>query len=280
MRRFDFNDLSLIRLADAAPPPADWAYAFPADRAGADDPARRRWAPDGRFHTAFTVHAIVRGNDVALVDLGIGPEASPYFSGLAGRLDQELAQAGLTPAMVGDVMLTHLHLDHVGWASRDGRATFANARYSAPAAELAHWRAAGAAAALPHHVAAFDRSIAPLLMDGLLDGREDGVLAASPGLRYRSVPGHTPGHAVVVREKAGETLVVAGDAWHSPVQIERPELCHRADRAPAQAVRSRIALARFAVERRAIVAAGHFPDDVGIGRIVEAEGGYRWEPIG
>lgn len=281
MRRVDLKDMTLLRLVDAVPPPADWTYAFAGHASEIDNPARARWAPDGLFRTSFTVHALVHAGTATLVDAGLGPDPSAYFNGLSGRLDRELAAAGLTPETVSCVMFTHFHLDHVGWASRDGKPYFPNARYVAPAAELVHWLSHGAQAALPHHVAAFERHIAPLLALGLLDGLDDGRTA--PGaipLTYRSTAGHTPGHAATVFEGDGEALVIAGDSWHSPAQIERPDWGHRADRDPAAAVHSRTRLAQWAMERGALVAAGHFPDASGFGHIAaDDEGGFAWRPL-
>ena len=282
MRRVELRNVTVLSLTDAEPPPAGWCYAFPGPAAEAGQETRKRWAGDGQFHTRFTVHAFVRSGLVTLVDAGLGPGPSGYFAGLRGRLDQGLAEAGLTPSMVDCVMFTHFHLDHVGWASHGGVPCFPNARYLAPAAELAHWRLHGAAAALPHHTAAFEQHVAPLLVLGLLDGFEDGRLA--PGavpLAYRSVPGHTPGHAAVVFSEGGERAVIAGDAWHSPAQIERPDWCHRADRDPAAAVRARIGLAQWALDTRALVAAGHFPEAWGFGHVVaRGDTGTTWQKLG
>ncbi len=278
MRTIDHGGLTLLRLTDATPPPADWAYAFPSHAGDADQPPRRRWAPDEKFHTAFTVHAVVGDGGVALIDLGIGPGPVAYFGGLEGSLVRELAAAGLAPTDVTAVLFTHLHLDHVGWASRDGKPCFPNARYAAPAAEVDHWRRNGAASALPHHVVAFESHLAPLLAEGRLTPLAEG--APMPGadwLRFRQVPGHTPGHAAVVSERA--RLIVAGDAWHSPAQIERPDWCHRADRDAASAIASRQALARYAADSGALVAVGHFQEEAGFGQIVRDEGdACRWVP--
>jgi glyoxylase-like metal-dependent hydrolase (beta-lactamase superfamily II) len=281
MRRVELNGVTLLTLTDVAPPPADWTYAFAAHADEQDAPARRRWAPDGQFHTRFAVHAFVHGGRVTIVDAGLGPDSNPYFNGLRGHLAAELAAAGIAPDQVDCVMFTHFHLDHVGWASRDGEPFFRNARYVAPAAELAHWQAQGADAALPHHVAAFERHVAPLIAKGLLQGLgpDEPAPSAMP-LRYLALPGHTPGHAAVLFETDIAKAAVAGDSWHSPAQIERPDWGHRADRDRQAAVGSRIKLAQWAQVNRALVAAGHFPEDQGIGRIAgAADGGLVWEPL-
>jgi glyoxylase-like metal-dependent hydrolase (beta-lactamase superfamily II) len=281
MRKLDFGDGALIALTDAAPPPVDWTYAFARHAGEFDAPARLRWAPEGRFETRFCAHALVQGGSVTLIDAGLGPGPSPYFDGLGGRLEAALAEAGLGFDRVTRMMFTHFHLDHVGWASRDGRACFPNARYFAPIAELDHWRERGEAAALPHHVAAFTAVIAPLIAQGAIAGLQPGQVAPEgPPLAYRALPGHTPGHCAVTLEDSLRPLAIAGDAWHSPAQIERPDWGHRADADPQAAMASREALARWAHETGAVVAAGHFPERYGLGQVEAAPGGgLRWAPL-
>lgn len=281
MARLELDVWTALSLTDAAPQPAPWSHAFPHDPPQGGDAAMARHAPDGMFQTRFSVLALRRGAEVALVDVGLGPGPSAYFGGLRGRLDRALAEEGIAPEAVTCVAFTHFHLDHVGWASVEGRACFPNAAYSAPAAELAHWAEAGAQAALPHHVEAFARHVAPLIALGRIDAVPDG---GSPGgwpeLSYRASPGHTPGHAALILA-ARTPLLIAGDSWHSPVQIERPEWCHRADRDRAAAVRSRRALADWAATAGAVVAAGHFPHGCEFGQIVSAPGGGRlFAPLG
>lgn len=282
MRKIQFGDATLVTLTDARPPPADFRYAFAAHTADFDAPARQIWAPDGLFHTRFAVHALVQDGAVTLIDAGIGPEPSAYFNGLSGQLDTELAQAGLDAAMVTRVVFTHFHLDHVGWASREGRPCFPKARYVAPEAELAHWQRLGGEAALPHHVAAFARSIAPLLAQGLVDPvRPDHPLPGPLALTYRSLPGHTAGHCAVIAADGARRLAIAGDSWHSPAQIERPDWGHRADADPQAASASRRAFARWAHDTGAVVAAGHFPEHQAFGRVAAGDdGGLVWEPLG
>ncbi len=120
MRKIDLGGMALIALTDAQPAPADWTYAFARHAQEVDAPARLRWAPDGLFRTRFTVHALVQDERATLIDAGLGPGPHDYFGGLGGHLDREMAAAGLTPEMIDCVMFTHFHLDHIGWASRDG----------------------------------------------------------------------------------------------------------------------------------------------------------------
>src|SRR5215204_5732840 len=73
---------------------------------------------------------------VMLVDAGVGlPSSSPDF----GHLLEHLALAGVTPEAVTDVVFTHLHFDHVGWATNEDEPVFVNATYRAHAADLEYF---------------------------------------------------------------------------------------------------------------------------------------------
>ena len=48
---------------------------------------------------------------------------------------------GLAPADITDVVLTHLHFDHIGWASVDRTPYFPNASYWIAQDDLDHFRA-------------------------------------------------------------------------------------------------------------------------------------------
>jgi glyoxylase-like metal-dependent hydrolase (beta-lactamase superfamily II) len=275
MRRLDLESgATLFALTDTAPAPAASSYAFPdADLAARPD-LTARWFPDGEFRTRFGVFALrCPDGRIVLVDAGLGPGPNPYFNGLGGRLPEEMAEAGLDPSEVALAIFSHFHLDHVGWAlDRVDAPRFGHARYLAPAAEIAHWRAHGEEAALPHHVAAFRQSIAPLLASGRLEAADPGAPIFTSGgvtVSLLPAPGHTAGHHAIWIEGAGRPVLIAGDSWHNPAQIAEPDWCHRADRDKDLARASRRALAERAVETDALVAAGHFVEDQAFGRIVQ-----------
>ena len=79
---------------------------------------------------------------VILVDTGIGEDASGFDDAHSGLLPQALADLGVSATDVDVVLMTHLHVDHVGWnvaTAEDGPApVFPNARYHVAAAD---WRA-------------------------------------------------------------------------------------------------------------------------------------------
>lgn len=286
MRRLDLDGATLFALTDAAPAPAASNYAFPEADFAAHPELTARWFPDDTFRTRFGVFALLcRDGRIVMVDAGLGPGPDPYFNGLGGRLPEEFEAAGLDPNAVSLVVFSHFHLDHVGWAlDETGAPRFSHARYLAPAAEIAHWQAQGEEAALPHHVAAYRRSIAPIIESRRLEAAEAGLPIFSSGKITASLlpaPGHTAGHHAILIEGAGRPVLIAGDSWHNPAQIAIPGWCHRADRDQGLARQSRSALAERAAKTAAIVAAGHFIESEAFGRIAEDEatGALAYQPL-
>src|SRR5215212_4665234 len=74
---------------------------------------------------------------LVLVDTGMGAPRRMFTD--AGHLLESLAAAGFTAADVTDVVFTHLHFDHVGWASRNGEIVFPNAAYRCDVRDLEHF---------------------------------------------------------------------------------------------------------------------------------------------
>ena len=173
------------------PVPLD--QAFPGVEAAAWAPWRRRHPDAFSGHDRWRLRDwcfVVRARErVVLVDTGVGGEGVPgaTWIGTPGRLPEELAAAGVEPDEIDLVVLTHLHLDHIGWnLAWDGdrpRPRFPRARYLVQRADWELFAARG-----DEDRAAFDRCVAPLQSLGvaeLLDG--DRVLDDQLSLV------HTPG---------------------------------------------------------------------------------------
>ncbi|MER6949516.1 MBL fold metallo-hydrolase [Nonomuraea sp. NPDC000554] len=185
-----------------------------------------------------------RAGRVTLVDTGIGAADSPASSWapVPGTLAGELAAAGVAPAEVGTVILTHLHSDHASGAVADGRPLFENARYVLQQAELDTARGA-----------ILEQVVTPI--KGQLQAVE-GEAEVSPGVHVRLTPGHTPGHQIA---RVGE-LAMTGDLVLHPVQLADPRVRYLYDDDAEQAVATRVEVLDGLRAERAVLATAHFSD--------------------
>ncbi|MEU5721845.1 MBL fold metallo-hydrolase [Micromonospora sp. NPDC047738] len=237
-----------VAFSDATP--HDW------DLARAVDPAA--FGPGESWQLDFRCFAIrgPRGR-LMLVDTGVGPDGSPAaaWAPTPGRLPSELERAGIDPAEVDTVVLTHLHEDHFGWSvGLDATPMFPNARYVVQQREVA---------GLPDGDAARSYIVDPLRATGLLD-EVDGAtrLASAPGrsggsIRVVPTPGHTPGHQSVVVDAGREQVIVTGDVLVHAVQLVDPAVAYRYEADPDVARRTRQRLLDEARASRAVLATAH-----------------------
>lgn len=78
-----------------------------------------RQGPD-IFKWPLNVIVVRSGGRTVLVDAGIGTRLPSRFPQAAGLLAERLEAAGIDPASITDVVLSHLHMDHVGGLLADG----------------------------------------------------------------------------------------------------------------------------------------------------------------
>jgi glyoxylase-like metal-dependent hydrolase (beta-lactamase superfamily II) len=228
--------------------------------------------------TSINAYLINTGSKLLLVDAGAGT----LFRGHGGRLLASLQAAGYSPSDIDAVLLTHLHGDHSGGLTVDGRRVFPKATIYLDKADRDYRFSTEAEARAPdHQKAMFPQSRADIALYEAA-GKVvlfDGATQLVPGISTIPARGHTPGHTLFAVESKGEKIVFSGDLVHAAaVQMPRPDATIQFDADEAAAAADRQALfTRFAADRT-LLAAAHisFP---GLGRLRPAGAGFQWVPV-
>jgi glyoxylase-like metal-dependent hydrolase (beta-lactamase superfamily II) len=197
-----------------------------------------------------------------LVDVGLGPKTLLGITG--GAFLADLARIGVEPTEITDVVFTHLHADHIGWASVDGRATFPAATYRCAEADWRHF--------MVDHRGDEAEILDPVAARFEMWSHGTTIL---PGIDTQDAPGHTPGSSIIVLSSGPDRALLLGDVVHCPVELLDDEWAGLADVDPALALRTRAALTRELEGSDTPVAAAHFPD-LQFGRLLRGEGRRRW----
>jgi glyoxylase-like metal-dependent hydrolase (beta-lactamase superfamily II) len=201
-----------------------------------------------------------------VVDTGIGPSPRDFMPEAQASLPERLAENGVEPDDVELVVLTHLHVDHVGWNH-----LFERARIVASRRDYDYFGKARGEA--PY----FRREVQALVDGGRIELLDE-IAEVANGVVAEPIPGHTPGHTGVAVHLGGEHLRLLGDLAVHEVQLADPALRYSADVDPAAAEQARRSVLKTAVGAGGVVGLAHLPS--GLGRVRIEGGGFAWEPVG
>ena len=212
------------------------------------------------------------GGRTAVVDTGSGDTMGPTL----GRLTESMAVAGVTPADVDTVLLTHMHPDHSnGLTSPAGERLFPNAEVVVGEADVRHWHDDAAMARANERQRTRYFQAARFHAAPYRDLLRNATGEVFPNVTAVPLYGHTPGHTGYLIESRGERLLIWGDICHVPdIQVPWPEIAMVFDSDPEVAVATRRRAFDMAASERLLVAGMHlhFP---GFSYIVREHGGYR-----
>jgi glyoxylase-like metal-dependent hydrolase (beta-lactamase superfamily II) len=232
----------------------------------------------GDLGSRIQTYVVRTPEHTVLIDTGVGNGKTrahnPVWNQRQGSFLDDLRAVGVTPEQVDYVLCTHLHVDHVGWNTRQvhGRwaPTFPRAKYVMCGEEWQFWKYESEAGREEHGCIA--DSVVPVVETGQAVFVDDDY-AIGDFLRFEPSRGHTPGHVSVRLATAAGQAVFSGDLMHRTVQVAEPQWssCFCYDRGEAAKTR------REFVERHAdsgtLILPAHFPHP---GYVVRADGGHRF----
>ncbi len=227
--------------------------------------------------TAVNAFLIYTAGRLVLVETGCGS----YMAATGGKLLENLKAAGVDPATIDTVLLTHMHPDHSAGLTdmTTGKPNFPNAELVMHENEPRHWFDDAA-------MARGDERERKLFFQA---GREQTEPYRSrwrlfqrgeilPGITAMPLHGHTPGHTGYMVSSGSESLMIWGDIVHVPeVQTARPEVCMAfdTDKSAAEATRRHV-FDMVATDNMLVTGMHlHFP---GFTRLIRSGTGYRLIP--
>lgn len=213
------------------------------------------------------------GHELVLIDTGSGDTFQPT----AGRLRDNLIAAGVDPAAVTRVVLTHAHPDHAGGILRPGGGlSFPNAIHHVAAAEWDFWMDPGFRTRMPDALHPFAQSAQRdlgAIRDRLTLVRPGDEIVS--GVRVIDTPGHTPGH-VSLELAGGDGMIITGDAiTNVVVSFEHPRWRFGFDTDQDRAIATRARLIERAAAGR-IALIGYHWTSPGVGFAERHGGAYRF----
>ena len=244
-----------------------------------EDEARRILADNFRpaRRTAINAFLIYSAGRLALLDTGSGN----YMQATTGKVLANIRAAGVDPASIDTVLLTHMHPDHAGGLTdmATGERNYPNAELVLHENEIAHWfddakMAQGTEREKRLFFQAGREQVLPY-KDRWRTFKEGEVF---PGVTAIPRPGHTPGHTTYMLSSGNQRLLIWADTVHVPeVQTVRPEVCMDFDVDKEQAAASRRKVFDMVATERLLVAGMHlhFP---AFAHLVRDGTGYRLIP--
>ena len=218
----------------------------------------------------------IKGQRV-LFDVGNGE----FGAATAGKLLENMAKAGISPASITAVVFSHFHGDHInGLRNKAGQVVFPNAKVYVPTPEWDWWMDDARMNATPEaargNFNAVRRVFGPIA--GQVVRFQPGT-EVLPGVKAIAAHGHTAGHTVFMIEGGSRKLLYWADTTNvAALFVRNPDWAVAFDANPDAARQVRRQLANQVI-REQLLLAGYHLNGSAIGTLSVRGQGYEFKPL-
>jgi glyoxylase-like metal-dependent hydrolase (beta-lactamase superfamily II) len=224
----------------------------------------------GDIRYMFNQYLVDDSERLILIDTG--PAGA---MGNTGHLPGALAAVGVRADLIDAIVVTHMHVDHLGGLVAGGRRNFPNAEIYVDRRDVTYWTDPARRAAAPDFLKnSFDASAEVIRLYPKLQAI-DGERQITRGVSIVDLTGHTPGHIGVRVEDGGQSLLMVSDMLFPAIHPAAADIGFLFEQDPTAAREMRARLLPRAAEEKGLIAATHMPFP-GLGRIVSDGGRLRW----
>lgn len=273
------GDIDVMVISDGVLPITTVTMATNAASADLSAWLKDMYLPQEMIDWPLNVAVVRSGGKTILIDSGLGTEFPDFPR--AGQLAMRLGAAGIDPASVTDVVLTHLHMDHIGGLLVDGlrNQLRQDLRVHLASAEAEFWEAPDfSRTVMPAPIPDVLRRTAAQFLDVYRSQLRpfETEYEVAPGVLIVRTGGHTPGHSIVRLESGGERLTFAGDAVFQP-GFDNPEWYNGFEHDPEESARVRVRLLKELAASGEQLVATHLPFP-SVCHVAVAGDGFRMVP--
>jgi glyoxylase-like metal-dependent hydrolase (beta-lactamase superfamily II) len=220
----------------------------------------------------FTVAVVKTGGKTVLCDSGTGGQVQPT----AGKLMANMKAAGIDPARIDTILISHCHPDHIfGLMEKDtNKPVFPNAEIVISDVEYKFWTDPAVIDRLPEGRKGLARRIQATFPTWKNMRQVEGEAEVAPGIRFVTAPGHTPGHRAFHLSSGSSQLMISNDTAYVPALVAaNPGWRGAYDQDGATAEASRRKLLDRVIADKLMICGYHFPFP-GAGTIAKDGTGY------